>query len=315
MSHDDVADPARADAKDELDWAGYREHVTGILAHQTLMPAIEAATEAVERQRVAAYEADGESLRQQIGTHRERLEHVVVDAARRVMTLQPERGQELISHVRARSEVVAEPLPFSVTLVPRVFVDEVLAPVEAAVLHVDGAIRGVQEARSETERTERARASHRTRRNALIRDTVALPVIFVAGAVALAMAYWSSGGLGPFTAGIVTALVSAVVGFLVALSKSWIFDQLSLADGEGAGSLKGGAAEAGQFMWGIGLILYGPAPRPFRYGFEKTVFGWLDHALVVAGPVIGIALCAFALRNLPSLIGLLRKPVHAQVGA
>ncbi|MGY1600935.1 hypothetical protein [Geodermatophilus sp. SYSU D00815] len=301
------------DASTAMSWAEYRAFVSGLLAHQALVSVIGPAVEEAEERLREWYEADRVSTAAQLRTHVQHLGRVVVDVGRRVADVRPEAVQELTRVLRDTSTGVSGPLPFGLDGVPRVLVDDVLAPVDDGLREVTRAIGEVHRAAREAEDDRRLRAWTRRRTSGLALDAVVLPLVFGGGTTALALLYWRGQPPGPLLAAAATAGLSLVAWVVVALSRSWVFGRLAFHDARSRllhEPTDRGGVEAALLMGGIGALLYGPAPRPERDWFLAAVLDPLDDALVYVAPFVGLALCVLALRDVRVLV---REPSYAEL--
>ncbi|MGY1649825.1 hypothetical protein [Geodermatophilus sp. SYSU D01119] len=283
-----------------LAWEDYRSHVEALLEHEEDLGILRRAADALAQERRAECESDRDALLAQLHDEQRRLEQWVTAADQRAAFVEDQSGGR--PAMSLRPGVGGDVLPFRLTDGPRVSTDDIAGRVQTSVQAVDAAIAALRLARLEDASAERMAAWRRRRRFGLARDAVVLPLTFGAALVFYVVLYWSSDGVGPFNATVWTAFAAGVVAAIVAATRSWVFARLAKTDAVGLGEQRqGGALEALLLAWGLSLVLYGPAPRPFRDGGEEFLLGWLDSALVVLAPIAGLVMWGFALRNVKLL--------------
>ncbi|MBB3100946.1 hypothetical protein FHR83_008673 [Actinoplanes campanulatus] len=271
-----------------VEWAEYREALAAIGIRREAADAADAQWTKTTNESVAERSAIGDQALHQLDLGETELTALLGAAT----AMLPDDLGGPLEHLPAAG--AASPLDL----------DELGGPdVDGAMDPIRAAVEGLPAKVAALESAERHAAWTRRRTVGLARDVVLLPVAFVPGIAFLVYLYFSAGeDVGPVLATIWTAIVAAVVAVVVTIGRSWIFARLDGADWiDGTKHGRGGAARAAMLLWGISMILYGPAPRPFRDGLEKIVFGWLDSVLVVGAPVVGVALCVMALLTIQRL--------------
>ena len=292
--------PTPADHSLDMAWAVYAYNVDAMLEHRDTLATIAAAASEVAQDNRAECEAQRDRLVARLNADLTELGTAVSAAGRRASMVDEGAEHVLGLALAAPSASGAAPLAVEWGDEPRVDAGNLLSAVRSGIRRLDEAVAGVRAAREDSLAAARLDNWRRRRRLGLARDAVVLPLVLGAAAAFFVFLYWGGAAVGPVNATIWTVAAAGVAAGVVAVFRSWILSRLA-GDEPGTGS--GDVRNAFLLVWGLGLLLYGPAPRPSRYDLEATLLGWLDSALVVAAPLAGLVMWFVVLKDIRRAMG------------